>query len=212
MKLGRLYFKKGTPADDVEGFNWLNRAYNAPNPNLEAGAYIGDCYLSGRGTRQDVQKAEEIIMPLANQNVVPAMTLAGRIFQYKGELNRAEAAQSADAQTRKRLEIQASEMDRLAVSWWERAEKDDWNAAAHLGKCYEQGWGGLEKSLDQAELRYKGGVSHGNPLSMLFYGLMIQNKPGRRQEADVLISKAAAAGLPSAIQWCKDNNVDFSQK
>jgi serine/threonine protein kinase len=212
MKLGRLYFKKGTPADDVEGFNWLNRAYNAPNPNLEAGAFIGDCYLSGRGTKQDVQKAEEIIIPLANQNVVPAMTLAGRIFQYKGELKRAEAAQSADAQTRKRLEVQASEMDRLAVSWWERAEKDDWNAAAHLGKCYEQGWGGLEKNLEQAEVRYKGGASHGNPLSMLFYGLMIENRPGRHQEAESLISKAAAAGLPSAIKWCKDNSVDFGQK
>jgi TPR repeat protein len=212
MKLGRLYFKKGTPADDVEGFNWLNRAYNAPNPNLEAGAYIGDCYLSGRGTKQDVQKAEEIIIPLANQNVVPAMTLAGRIFQYKGELKRAEAAQSADEQTRKRLEMQASEMDRLAVSWWERAEKDDWNAAAHLGKSYEQGWGGLEKNPGQAEVRYKAGASHGNPLSMLFYGFMIEKKPGRHHEAEQLISKAAAAGLPSAIKWCRDNNVDFSQK
>jgi serine/threonine protein kinase/TPR repeat protein len=212
MKLGRLYFKKGTPADDVEGFNWLNRAYNAPNPNLEAGAYIGDCYLSGRGTKQDVQKAEETIIPLANQHVVPAMTLAGRIFQYKGELKREEAAQSADPQTRKRLEIEASQMDRAAVSWWQRAEKDDWNAAAHLGKCYEQGWGGLEKNPEQAEIRYKGGVSHGNPVSMLFYGLMIENRPGRHQEAELLISKAAAAGLPSAIKWCKDNNVDFSQK
>ena len=27
MKLGRLYLRKGTPADDVEGFKWLNRAY-----------------------------------------------------------------------------------------------------------------------------------------------------------------------------------------
>ena len=48
MKLGRLYLKKGTPNDDAEGFNWLNRAYDAPNRNLEAGAYVGDCYLSGK--------------------------------------------------------------------------------------------------------------------------------------------------------------------
>jgi hypothetical protein len=34
--------------------------------------------------------------------------------------------------------------------WWERAEKDDWNASAHLANSYEEGWGGLEKSEDQA--------------------------------------------------------------
>jgi len=60
MKLGRLYLRKGTPADDAEGFRWLNKAYSAPKPNLEAGAFIGDCYLSGKGTKQDIEKAEEI--------------------------------------------------------------------------------------------------------------------------------------------------------
>ena len=43
---------------------------------------------------------------------------------------------------------QANDLDRQARQWWERAEKDDWNASAHLGKCYEEGWGGLEKSED----------------------------------------------------------------
>jgi uncharacterized protein len=61
MEVGRLYLKKGTLKDEEEGFGWLNRAYTAPNPNLEAGAFIGDCYLSGRGTKQDVQKAEDIV-------------------------------------------------------------------------------------------------------------------------------------------------------
>jgi TPR repeat protein len=212
MKLGRLYLKKGTPNDNAEGFRWLNRAYNAPNRNLEAGAYVGDCYMSGRGTKQDVQKAEEIIMPLASQNVVPAMTLAGRIFQYKADLLRIKAESSTPPQMRKQLEAQANELDRQARQWWERAEKDDWNASAHLGKCYEEGWGGVEKSEEQAEKRYKGGVDNGNALSMLFYGLLIENKPGRRNEAETLISRAATAGLPSAIKWCKDNNVTFGEK
>jgi serine/threonine protein kinase/TPR repeat protein len=212
MKLGRLYLKKGTPSDDVEGFQWLNRAYNAPNRNLEAGAYVGDCYLSGRGTKQDIQKAEDIIVPLANQNVVPAMTLAGRILEYQSELKRAAVAGSASPKIQKQLETQANELEEQARHWWERAEKDDWNASAHLGKCYEEGWGGVEKSEEEAAKRYKGGVDHGNALSMLFYGLMIQNKPGRRGEAEALISRAATAGLPSAIKWCKDNNVNFGEK
>jgi hypothetical protein len=46
---------------------------------------------------------------------------------------------------------------------------------------------------------------------MFFYGLLIQKKPGRRSEAESLISRAAAMGLPSAIKWCKDNNVSFAQ-
>jgi serine/threonine protein kinase/TPR repeat protein len=213
MKVGRLYLKRGTPDDDVEGFNWLNRAYNAPNRNLEAGAYVADCYLSGRGTKPDVQKAEEIIMPLANQNVVPAMTLAGRILQYKAETIHAQAAASANRQTQKRLEAQANELDRQARQWWERAaKKDDWNATAHLGKCYEDGWGGVEKDEAQAEKLYQEGVEHGNSLSMLLYGLMIQDKPGRRIEAEGMISRAAAIGLPSAIKWCKENNVTISEK
>jgi serine/threonine protein kinase len=212
MKLGRLYLKKGTPSDDAEGFQWLNRAYNAPNRNLEAGAYIGDCYLSGRGTKQDIQKAEEIIVPLANQNVVPAMTLAGRILEYKSELKRAVAAGSASPKIQKQLEAQANELEEQARHWWERAERDDWNASAHLGKCYEEGWGGVEKSEEEATKRYKGGVDHGNALSMLFYGLMIQNKPGRRSEAETLVSRAATAGIPSAVKWCRDNNVSFGEK
>jgi TPR repeat protein len=212
MKVGLLYLKKLTPADDVEGFQWLNRAYNAPNRNLEAGAYVADCYLSGRGTKPDVQKAQEIIMPLADQNVVPAMTLAGRILQYRADTIKKQAAGSAGLQTRKQLEAQANELDRQARQWWERAEKDDWNAAAHLAQCYEKGWGGVEKSEEQAEKRYKAGVDRGNRLSMFFYGLMIEKKQGRRSDAEALISRAATAGLPSAIQWCKNKNVTFGEK
>jgi TPR repeat protein/tRNA A-37 threonylcarbamoyl transferase component Bud32 len=212
MKVGRLYLKKGTSNDDNEGFRWLNRAYNAPNRNLEAGAFIADCYLSGKGTRQDVQKAEEIIMPLANQNVVPAMTLAGRIIQYKADVKRAEAENSANPQTRKQLNTRANELDRQARQWWERAaEREDWNASAHLGQCYAEGWGGVEKSEEEAEKRYKEGVSHGNALSMFLYGLLIEKKPGRRSEAENLMSQAAAIGLSSARKWCKENNVKFTE-
>ncbi len=211
MKVGRLYLRKGTPSDDVEGFGWLNQAYNSPNRNLEAGAYIGDCYLSGKGTKQDIQKAEEIIMPLADQNVIPALTLAGRILQYKADLKRTEAGAGANPQIQKKLEAQANELDRRARNCWERAEKDDWNAAARLGKYYQEGWGGLEKSEEEAEKRYKAGTDHGNALSMFFYGLMLEKKPGRRSEAEKLISRAASVGLPSAIKWCKENNVPVAE-
>jgi TPR repeat protein len=64
--------------------------------NLEAGAYVADCYLSGKGTTQDVQKAEEIVMPLANQDLAVAMTLAGRILQVEADLKRMQAEGSAN--------------------------------------------------------------------------------------------------------------------
>jgi hypothetical protein len=127
-------------------------------------------------------------------------------------MKRTDAAGTASPKIQKQLQAQADELDLEARRWWERAENDDWNASAHLGKCYEEGWGGLEKSEEQAEKRYKAGVDHGNPLSMLFYGLMIDKKPGRHIEAENLISRAAAVGLPSAIKWCKDNNVTFDVK
>jgi TPR repeat protein len=211
MKLGRLYLKKGTSADDAEGFRWLNEAYTAPKPNLEAGAFVADCYLSGKGTTQDVQKAEEIVMPLANQGVIPAMTLAGRIFIYKADVKLAEARASTSPQIQRRLEAQVNDLDRQGRRWWERAEKDDWNAAAHLGKCYEEGWCGVEKNEAEAEKRYKAGADHGNALSLFFYGLFLEKKPDRKSEAPKLIAQAAEMGLPSAVKWCKDNNVPFQE-
>jgi serine/threonine protein kinase/TPR repeat protein len=212
MKLGRAYLRKGTTDDDAEGFRWLNQAFNAPHPNLEAGAYIGDCYLSGRGTKQDVTKAEQIILPLANQKVAPAMTLAGRILQYKAELQRAEAEKTSNQQQKKQLNAQANEWDRQAKDWWEQAAaKEDWNAVARLGECYQEGWGGLQKNEAEAEKRYQQGAQHGNVLSMFLYGLLIDKQPSRKAEAEDLISKAASAGLPSAEKWCSENNVTFSE-
>jgi len=212
MKLGRAYLRKASTNDEAEGFRWLNQAFNAPHPNLEAGAYIGDCYLSGKGTKQDPAKAEQVILPLANQKVVPAMTLAGRILQYKADLQRIEAEKTTNPQQKKLLNAQANDWDRQAREWWEQAAaKEDWNALARLGQCYQEGWGGLPKNEAEAEKRYQQGADHGNVLSMFFYGLLIDKKPGRRAEAEGLISKAASAGLPSAEKWCSENNVTFSE-
>lgn len=212
MKLGRAYLRKASTNDEAEGFRWLNQAFNAPHPNLEAGAYIGDCYLSGKGTKQDPLKAEQVIIPLANQKVVPAMTLAGRILEYKADLQRVEAEKTANPQQKKLLNAQANDWDRQAREWWEQAAaKEDWNALARLGQYYQEGWGGLPKNESEAEKRYQQGVEHGNVLSMFFYGLLLEKKPGRRAEAEGLIGKAASAGLPSAEKWCSENNVTFSE-
>jgi uncharacterized protein len=212
MKLGRLYLRKGTPTDDAEGLKWLTRAYEAPNPNLEAGAYVADCYLSGKGTKQDVQKAESIIMPLANQNVVPAMTLAGRLCEYKADARLTEARNTNSSRRRNELTAQALELYRQARIWWEKAAKgDDWNASAHLGQFYEAGVGGVERNEEEAERRYKDGVNHGNALSMFFYGLLIDKKPGRHAEAEKFIKQAATAGIPSARKWCKEHDVSFPE-
>jgi hypothetical protein len=45
---------------------------------------------------------------------------------------------------------------------------------------------------------------------MFFYGLMLEKRPGHHSEAETLISRAAAAGVPSAIKWCKEKNVVFT--
>jgi TPR repeat protein/chaperone required for assembly of F1-ATPase len=214
MKVGRLYLRKGTTNDDEEGFRWLNRAYNAPNRNLEAGAYIADCYLSGKGAKLDIEKGEEMVMRLANQEVVPAMTLAGRLLQIKAEeAKRAAAENSTSAPMRKQLDARAKEWDRQAREWWERAaERGDWTASARLAQCYEKGLGGVEKNEEEAEKRYKEGIDHGSALSMFFYGqFLIEKRPDQRSEAETLISQAATAGLPAATKWCKENKINFTE-
>jgi TPR repeat protein/tRNA A-37 threonylcarbamoyl transferase component Bud32 len=214
MRTGRFYLNKGTPSDDDTAFGWLKRAYEAPNSNLEAGAYLGACYLSGRGTKKDVQKAEEILIPLANRNVVSAMTIAGNLLEYRAADKQKEAEQSTTPPKRKQpLYAEVDELDRQARKWYERAAaKGDWNASARLGRFYENGWGGLEKSDEEAEKRYQDGTKQANPLSMFFYGqFLLQRKPERRSEAETLMSQAASAGVPSAIKWCKENNVTFTE-
>jgi len=214
MKVGRLYLRKGTSNDDEEGFRWLNRAYNAPNRNLEAGAFIADCYLSGKGAKLDVEKGEEMVMRLANQEVVPAMTLAGRLLQIKAEdAKRMAAENNASAQLRKQLDVRANEWDRQAREWWERAvEKGDWTASARLAQYYEKGLGGVKKNEEEAEKRYKEGVENGSALSMFFYGqFLIEKRPGQSSEAEALMSQAATAGLPAAIKWCKENKINFTE-
>src|SRR6516162_1037163 len=116
------------------------------------------------------------------------MTLAGRILQLRANIKRTEAAQNGSPQFQKSLEAQADELDRQARRWWERAENSDWNASARLEK------------------RYKAGASHGNALSLFFYGLFLEKKPERKSETAKLIAQAAEMGLPSAAKWCKDNN------
>jgi serine/threonine protein kinase/TPR repeat protein len=215
MRIGRVYLNKGTPSDDDKAFGWFKRAYETPNPNLDAGAYLGACYLSGRGTKKDVRKAEEIIIPLANRNVVSAMTIAGNLLEYRAADKQKEAELSTTPLKRKQpLNAEADELDREAGKWYERAAaKGDWNASARLGRFYENGWGGLEKSDEEAEKRYQEGVKQANPLSMFFYGqFLIEKKPDRRSEAETLISQAASAGVPSAIKWCKENKVNFTEE
>jgi TPR repeat protein len=209
MNVGRLYLYKGTPADDDQAFGWLKKAYESPNPNLEAGAYLGFCYLNGRGTKKDVEEGKKIIMPLANQNVVPAMTQAGLLLATEANGKREEAIQ----RNRKQLSDQADELDRQARQWWERAaEKNDWNALARLALFYQEGLGGLTKSDEEAEKRYQEGVKHENNLSKYYYAqFLIEKKPDRLSEAKNLMSQAATAGIPSARKWCKANNVNFSE-
>src|SRR5260221_302901 len=112
MRMGRFYLNEGTPSDDDKAFGWLKRAYESPDSNLDAGAYLGACYLSGRGTKKDVQKAEEIILPLANRNVISAMTIAGNLLEYRAADKQKEAERSTTPLKRKQpLNAEADELD-----------------------------------------------------------------------------------------------------
>ena len=198
MNVGRLYLYKGTAADDVQAFSWLKKAYESAKPNLGAGAYLGFCYLNGRGTKKDVSEGKKLTLLLANQNVAFAMEEAGVLLALEAQQKREKS--EADA-----LEVQARQ-------WWERAAaKNDWTATARLGQFYQAGLGG-PKSDEQAEKLYLEAIKHGNNLSKYWYALfLIEKKPDHRGEAENLMSQAATAGMQSARNWCEQNNVQFNQ-
>ena len=207
--VGRLYLYKGTSSDDDQAFGWLKKAYESPNPDLEAGAYIGFCYLNGRGTKKDVKEGKKLIMSLANQNIVFAMTQAGILLATEANGKREEAIQ----RNRQQLSDQADELDVQARQWWQRAaDKNDWNASARLGLFYQEGLGGLKQSDEEAEKRFQNGIKHENNLSKYYYAqFLLEKKPDRRSEAESLMGQAATAGIPSARTWCKENHVNFSE-
>jgi TPR repeat protein len=139
------------------------------------------------------------------------MTLAGRICEYKADVKLTEARNVNSPRKRNELTAQALELYRQARIWWEKAANGDWNAVAHLGQFYEVGVGGVEKNEEEAERLYQEGASHGNALSMFFYGLLIDKKPGRHADAEKFIKLAATAGIPSARKWCKEHDVSFPE-
>jgi len=212
MNVGKLYLYKATAADDVQAFGWLKRAYESAPPNLEAGAYLGFCYLHGRGTKKDENEGKKITLSLANQSVVFAMTNAGLLLAEEAQETR-EKASKGTTQIRQQLTAEADALEVQARQWWERAaEKNDWSASARLGQFYQAGLGGLTKSDEQAERLYQEGVKHGNTLSKYYYALfLIEKKPDRRSEAEDLMSQAATAGVQSARKWCEQNNVKLNK-
>jgi serine/threonine protein kinase/TPR repeat protein len=210
MKVGRLYLKRRTPEDSVKGYEWIKRAYDSGNQ--EAGAYLGECLLNGLGTKQDLLKGENIIMLLANQNLIPAMVIAGSLRQAQADYKLAKAKESTGP-LRQELNEQGSKLYSEAGQWWAKsAAKGNYNGLAHLGQMYEEGLAGYEKSEEEAEKRYKEGVSHGNALSMFYYGLMLRKKPDRQSEAETLIARAAAMGLPPAISWSREHNLHVPEQ
>jgi serine/threonine protein kinase/TPR repeat protein len=201
MKLGRLYLRNGTSEDGLKkGFDLLVQAYE--QGNLEAGAYEGDCLLNGLGTKRDLVKGEKIIRILANQNQVQAMVILGGLRQAQGDWALGQG-----------LKAQADKLYSEAGQWWEKsAAKDNYYALAHLGQMYEKGQGGYVKSEEEAEKRYLEGISHGNPLSMFYYGLMLQKKPDRLSESETLIARAAAMGLATAVNWFREHHLPIPEK
>ncbi|MBV9875897.1 MAG: PEGA domain-containing protein, partial [Verrucomicrobia bacterium] len=199
LNVGKHYLFRGTAVDDVQAFSWLKRAYESAKPDLEAGAYLGFCYLNGRGTKKDVNEGKRITLLLANQNVVFAMTEAGVLLAVEAQQKRQKSEENA-------LELQARQ-------WWERAAaKNDWTATARLGLFYQQGLGGLTKSDEQAEKFYQEAIKHENTLAKYWYALfLIEKHPDRRSEAEDLMSQAATAGMQSARNWCEQNDVKFNQ-
>jgi TPR repeat protein len=212
MNVGRLSLYKGTAADDELAFSWLKRAYESAKPNLEAGAYLGFCYLHGRGTKKDPNEGKKIILSLANQNVAFAMTNAGLLLAEEAQEKR-EKAQKSAIQTRRQLSAEADALEVQARQWWERAAaKNDWTASARLGQFYQAGLGGLTKSDEQAERIYQEGVKNGNTLSKYYYAnFLLEKKPDRRGEAENLMVQAAIAGMPSARTWCERNHVTLPE-
>lgn len=83
--LGLLYrFGAGVEADEKKSFEYLKLSAEKSDTPTDSKALLADCYYEGIGTEKDYEKAYELAMPLAEEDVgLPQKTIG--LMYYKGE-------------------------------------------------------------------------------------------------------------------------------
>jgi serine/threonine protein kinase/TPR repeat protein len=185
VQAGLVLSNRRGDGDAVRAFEYFKSA--ADNGNAEGKFTAGECYYLGKGTTVDVPKALELLQEAAAMHEPRAMDLLGTHFR------------------------RAKDYQKARTYFEEATQLGFIRSMVNLGVLYLQGEG-VTQNYQTAATLFKKGAERSDSYGMFFYaeclseGKGVQKDPGAATE---WAKKAAQAGNPLAIQWCKAKNISY---
>ncbi|HEX5177381.1 MAG TPA: tetratricopeptide repeat protein, partial [Chthoniobacteraceae bacterium] len=182
---GSILYERG---EFTKGFPYFEQA--SEQGDAAAKFMVGDSYMIGKGVKQDMKKGVQLLQEAADAGNALAADRLGYIYQ-KG------IGVTPDAVRAFNLFLQGHEAGNAL-------------ATANLGVLYMKGEG-TPKDPAKAVALFEEGSRAGNSRCMLLYARCLEIGAGGLRpnllKARMWYSKAAEAGDPEAIEWCKKNGV-----
>jgi len=194
-RVGLMYSNgAGVERDLTKAVAWFQRAAEAGD--ADGMTSLGECLLFGKGAPKDVVKANEWLQKAATAGSPRAMDrLATNYSHGTGvPLDYAKAFQ---------LYTQAKDLGYL-------------DSLGNLGALYAMGQGVPQPNPEKALQLFRQGAEKGNAKCMYFYAQSIESGLGgvEKNDAEALAwyQKAAQAGDPNALRWCREHQVELPGK
>ena len=185
VQAGLVLSNRRGDGDAVRAFEYFKSA--ADNGNSEGKFTAGECYYLGKGTSVDVPKALELLQEAAAMHEPRAMDLLGTHFR------------------------RAKDYQKARTYFEEATQLGFVRSTVNLGVLYLQGEG-VSQNYQTAVALFKKGADRSDSYGMFFYAECLAEGKGVQKDvaaATEWAKKAAQAGNPLAIQWCKTKNINY---
>jgi TPR repeat protein len=231
-QIGQMYLHgEGVPTDVKAAETWFGKAsaHNDPSGTFA----LAECYLTGRGVKQDKTKAVALLMEASDHKSGDAKNLLGKLnlngeagfqvnklsaaeyFRQAKDLNCPEAFYNLGVLN---MTARGPQAGRYPLLFKRGAELGNSLCMFYYAKCLEGG-DGFPASQPMADTWYTKAIE---PLkvqaearvrpAMYCYAQCLEGGKGVPRDpvaAATWYSKAASAGENLAIQWCIAHKVDF---
>lgn len=177
--------------DFKNAVKWFEEAAKRNHPY--AMTLLADSYLRGLGVDEtDPEKAVELLTAASALGEDRAMDLLGNLY-------------------RKGIGVPEVDFDEAFELFQQAAQMGNLDAQGNLGVMIIMGEG-TEPSAEKAVELWKDGAEKGNAACMFFYAVTLEdpNISNNRAEAEIWYAKAARAGDNRAMNWCRENDVDWT--
>ena len=185
VQAGLVLSNRRADGDAVRAFEFFKAA--ADDGDSEGKFTAGECYYLGKGTAVDVPTALTLLQEAAGMHETRAMDLLGTHFRRAKDYQKARAY------------------------FEEAAQLGFVRSTVNLGVLYLQGEG-VTQNYQTAVNLFKKGAEHADSYGMFFYAECLADGKGVQKDfaaATEWAKKAAQAGNPLAIQWCRSKKITY---